>query len=373
MKTPSSPSVALTVRPVPPNSSLLSKLPPLRRIAWNCQDSPDPSISRSQNLPESAARYHPNFLPVCRSSPLLRHSRNASQSASFSLWIATSPIPLPSDLEFDPTSGVQSLILQPTELPRSVRLLQTVIDLRNLCTPSPPFTRIHPRLHPLTCQRPHAELNHPSSLIFLSRSAPGAACVCVTLSTPNTTAPSPPAPSQTTGLVFVNHPHVLCVLTRGRGYRVQLRELPERSSSPSATSHLIIVTHPAATMTPTRFLPAIRPCCVRSTSLITTDRARAPQVRLTVPCNLRQVNISFSVSLTVSAAIGFSISECLDDIDRIQITVQPVGLTVELPSATHSPTPARTWTGRHPGRTLLGAPQGLRRRRPRRYSAWLHH
>ena len=29
--------------------------------------------------------------------------------------------------------------------------------------------------------------------------------------------------------------------------------------------------------------------------------------------------------------------------------VQPVGLTVELPSTTHSPTPARTWTGRTPG------------------------
>ena len=197
--------------------------------------------------------------------------------------------------------------------------------------------------------------------------------MCVTLSTPDTTAPSPPAPSQTAGLVFDNHPHALCVFTRGRGYRVLLRELPERSSSPSATSHLIIVTHPAATTTPTGLLPAVHPCCVRSTSRITTDRARAPQVRHTFPFNLRQVYISFSVSRTVSTAIGFSISECLDDTDRIQIAVQPVGLTVELPSATHGPTPARTWTGRHPGRTLLGAPQGLRRRRPRRHSAWLHH
>ena len=33
---------------------------------------------------------------------------------------------------------------------------------------------------------------------------------------------------------------------------------------------------------------------------------------------------------------------------------QPVGLFVELPSTTHGLTPARTWTGRLPGLTLLG-------------------
>ena len=42
--------------------------------------------------------------------------------------------------------------------------------------------------------------------------------------------------------------------------------------------------------------------------------------------------------------------------------VQPVGLTVELPSTAHGPTPARTWTGRNPGLTLLGAPRDPRRR-----------
>ena len=159
------------------------------------------------------------------------------------------------------------------------------------------------------------------------------------------------------------------MFTRGRGYRVQLRERPERSSSPSVTSHLIPVAHPAATTTPSRFLPAVRPCCVRSTSLVSTDRARASQVRHSFPFNLRQVYIFFSVSRTVPAAIGFSISECLDNFDRVQPVVKPVGLTVELPSATHGPTPARTWTGRHPGLTLLGAPQGLRRRCPRRHSS----
>ena len=34
--------------------------------------------------------------------------------------------------------------------------------------------------------------------------------------------------------------------------------------------------------------------------------------------------------------------------------VQPVGLTVGLPSTTHGLVSARTWTGRLPGLTLLG-------------------
>ena len=36
--------------------------------------------------------------------------------------------------------------------------------------------------------------------------------------------------------------------------------------------------------------------------------------------------------------------------------VQPVGLTVELPSTTHGLAPVRTWTGRLPVLTLLGHP-----------------
>ena len=47
-------------------------------------------------------------------------------------------------------------------------------------------------------------------------------------------------------------------------------------------------------------------------------------------------------------------------------------LTVALLSTTHGPTPARTWTGRHPGLTLLGASQGLRRRHSRQNSSCLH-
>ena len=130
-------------RPVPPNSSLLSKLPSLHRVAWNRQDSPDPSISRSQYLPESAARYHHNFpsrLPFF-STP--RHSRNASQSASPSRWFAASPIFPPIGSQTCFPFCVRSLTLRPTECPWTVRLLQTVIDRRisvPSSLPSPGFT-----------------------------------------------------------------------------------------------------------------------------------------------------------------------------------------------------------------------------------------
>ena len=106
---------------------------------------------------------------------------------------------------------------------------------------------------------------------------------------------------------------------------------------------------------------ADRLCHVRTISHATTDRAHAPQVRHTSPSPFYFTLKSISLSVFPAPSpppSGFSIGECLDEIDRIQTVVQPVGLTVELPSTTHGPTPARTWTGRNPGRTLLGAPPG---------------
>ena len=55
---------------------------------------------------------------------------------------------------------------------------------------------------------------------------------------------------------------------------------------------------------PARLTTAELLCRARKASIVTTDQARAPQVRHTFPFNLRQVYISFSVSRTVSAAIG---------------------------------------------------------------------
>ena len=263
---------------------------------------------------------------------------------------------------------MRSITSRPTELPWTVHLLPTVIDSGisvPSSLPSPEFTP--PTAADLSeiprGSEPPAVLEyfHPDPYLEL--------CACTSRHQLLTLPPVAACSQPIAGLVFVNIP-TCCVCVYPRPwYRVLLRERPERSSSPSTTSHLFTVAHPAATTTPSRFLPAVRPCCVRSASLVTTDRAHALQVRHPSPFNLRQVYISFSVSRTVSAAIGFSISECVDDSDRIPIVVQPVGLTVELPSATHGPTPARTWTGRHPGRTLLGSPQGLRRRHSTRHSA----
>ena len=101
-------------------------------------------------------------------------------------------------------------------------------------------------------------------------------------------------------------------------------------------------------------------------TLATTDRARAPQVRHTSPIHLREsLHLFQSFPCPSPPPSGISIGRVFRRIDRIPTVVQPVGLTVELSSTTHGPTPAKTWTGRSPGRTLLNAPQGLRRRHPR--------
>ena len=50
---------------------------------------------------------------------------------------------------------------------------------------------------------------------------------------------------------------------------------------------------PTATTSPTRFLLAVRSCCIRSASTITTDRARALQVRHSSPSSFVEVYIFF--------------------------------------------------------------------------------
>ena len=66
---------------------------------------------------------------------------------------------------------------------------------------------------------------------------------------------------------------------------------------------------------------------------------------------------------------GLRLGRVFRRLDRVLPVVQPLGLTVELPLTTHGPSSSRTWIGGPPGRTLLGTPQGLRRRRSRRLSA----
>ena len=128
----------------------------------------------------------------------------------------------------------------------------------------------------------------------------------------------------------------------------------------------------AAATQPRRFDSsfAARPSCVGRTSLDTTEQARAPQVRHSSPhpaITLKSISPSVFPAPSPPPS-GSNIGRVFRRIDRIQFVVQPVGLIVELPSTTHGPTPARTWTGRTPGRTLLGAPQSLRRRHPRRHT-----
>ena len=119
---------------------------------------------------------------------------------------------------------------------------------------------------------------------------------------------------------------------------------------------------------------AARPCCAQSASIVTTDRARASKVRHTFPSTLhrRLYLLQYFPRLSPPPSKP-RLGRVLRRPDRIPIVVQADGLTVELLSTTHGLTFARTWTGRNPGLTLHGAPQGLRRRRPRRPSAGLLH
>ena len=121
-------------------------------------------------------------------------------------------------------------------------------------------------------------------------------------------------------------------------------------------------------------LSLCRPLEPRTTaSIVSTDRARAPQVRHSFPFYLRRSLYLLQCFPHLSPPPSeLRLGRVLRRLDRI-LRGPTRQVDCRAPSATHGPTPARTWIGRHPGRTLLGAPQGLRRRRPRRHSAWLHH
>ena len=111
------------------------------------------------------------------------------------------------------------------------------------------------------------------------------------------------------------------------------------------------------TTTPPRATTTTRPCRVRTTSLLTTDRARAPQVRQSSPLlYIEDLYLSQYFPRLAPPPSALSLGRVLSQFDRILTVVQPVGLTVELPSTTHGLAPARTWTGRLPGLPLLDHP-----------------
>ena len=105
------------------------------------------------------------------------------------------------------------------------------------------------------------------------------------------------------------------------------------------------------------FSSADRPCCARTTPIIMTDRACAPQVRYTSP--LFYVEDLYFLQYFPRLApppSELSSRRVLSRFGRIHIVIQPVGLIVELPSTTHSLNSTRTWTRGLPGLTLIGHP-----------------
>ena len=86
-----------------------------------------------------------------------------------------------------------------------------------------------------------------------------------------------------------------------------------------------------------RPLTADRPCRVRTASLVTTHRARALQVRFTSPPLLRSVYLLQCFPHLSPPPSELRLGRVLRRLDRVLTVVQPIGLTVELPSTTHGP------------------------------------
>ena len=141
-------------------------------------------------------------------------------------------------------------------------------------------------------------------------------------------------------------------------------------SSPSRVPPIVLVRPPGRTlhslpvaparaphwtvMSPTRPISADHPCRVRTTSLVSTDRARAPQVRHTSLSPYFEVLDLFQYFLhLLPPPSGYSLGRVIRQTEWIETVVQSVGLIDELSSTTRGSTPAWTWTGRSPGLTLL--------------------
>ena len=88
-------------------------------------------------------------------------------------------------------------------------------------------------------------------------------------------------------------------------------------------------------MVPTSFYGADRPCYVRTASLITTDQARAPQVRHASPSYFEVLYLFQYFPRLSPPPSGFNLGRVIRRVDRIVTVVQSVGLIVELPLMTH--------------------------------------
>ena len=155
------------------------------------------------------------------------------------------------------------------------------------------------------------------------------------------------------------------------GHRAHFLPSSPTASSPQITVLPIRAGNPTSTTTlSARLVSVDRPCHIRTASLAPTDRAHTPQIRHTFPPPLlRSLYILQCFPHLSSPPSELRLGRVLRRLDRDLTVVQPIGLTVELPSTAHGPSSSRTWIGRTLGRTLFGTPQGLRRRRPRRHSA----
>ena len=113
---------------------------------------------------------------------------------------------------------------------------------------------------------------------------------------------------------------------------------------------------PSALLDMARFsaTSADRLCHVQTISPVATDWAHAPQVRHTSSLFISEYFYLFQCFPHLSPPpSGSRLGILRGRFEWIETLVQSVGLTFKLLSTTHSPTPAKTWTGRTPRLTLL--------------------
>ena len=143
------------------------------------------------------------------------------------------------------------------------------------------------------------------------------------------------------------------------GHQAHLLPCSPTTSPPQNIVLSIRAGNPASTtILSARLISAVRACSVRTTSNITTDRGRAPQVRHTSPLLYVEVLYLFQyLRHLFPPPSELSLGRAIRRLDRIEIVDQSVVLTVELFSTIHGSTLARTWIGRNPRPTLLGHPR----------------
>ena len=151
------------------------------------------------------------LFPVCRSSPLLRHSWNAPNPRPLTHQFAAPPISIPYGLKFDPTSVCDPSPRDLLNFRGRFAFYQPSLTAESLYS-LPSLLQNSPRLPSQTCRRFHAEVNpRPPPEYFLHQDPYLELCARTSRHQLLTIPPVATCSQPIAGLVFVNQSPALCV------------------------------------------------------------------------------------------------------------------------------------------------------------------